>query len=37
VESVNSEVNTIEKRLVNGQLFIIREGQMFNLNGQIVK
>ena len=37
VENVTTDEATVVKRLINGQLFIIRNGETYNANGALVK
>lgn len=37
IDEVNSEELRVKKMLINGQIFIIREGKMYNAQGQAVK
>ena len=37
VENINAGNTNISKRLINGQLFIIRNGETYNANGALVK
>jgi hypothetical protein len=37
VENITAGNTNISKRLINGQLFIIRNGETYNANGALVK
>jgi hypothetical protein len=37
VEDITIDNTNISKRLINGQLFIIRNGETYNANGALVK